>query len=49
MEALRRSVAGAFKTFEVFRSDPNLDPLRDRADFQTLLMDLAFPADPFAH
>ncbi len=44
----RRSVAGGFKSFEVFRSDPNLDPLRDRNDFQAMLLDLAFPADPFA-
>ncbi len=48
MLALARSVAGAFKTFETFRSDPNLGPLRDRKDFQDLLMDLAFPTDPFA-
>jgi hypothetical protein len=28
--------------------DPDRDPLRDRADFQLLLMDLVMPADPFA-
>jgi hypothetical protein len=27
--------------------DADLDPLRPRPDFQLLLMDLAFPADPF--
>ncbi|HKI16579.1 MAG TPA: tetratricopeptide repeat protein, partial [Isosphaeraceae bacterium] len=48
MIALARSVAGPFKTFETFRSDPNLGPLRDRKDFKAMLMDLAFPADPFA-
>jgi serine/threonine protein kinase len=48
MIALQRTVAGGLKTFEIFRSDPNLGPLRDREDFQALLMDLAFPADPFA-
>ncbi len=48
MIALARSVAGAFKSFETFRSDPNLGPLRDRKDFQVLLMDLAFPSDSFA-
>ena len=48
MVELRQAVAGGFKTFEVFRTDPNLDPLREREDFQALLMDLAFPADPFA-
>jgi len=48
MIALERSVAGGFKTFEIFWSDPNLGPLRDREDFQALLMDLAFPTEPFA-
>jgi hypothetical protein len=28
--------------------DPDLRPLKPRADFQNLLRDLAFPADPFA-
>jgi tetratricopeptide (TPR) repeat protein len=48
MIALRQSVASGFKTLEIYRSTPELDPLRDREDFQALLMDLAFPADPFA-
>ena len=30
------------------RRDTDLDPLRSRADFQMLLMDLAFPEEPFA-
>jgi hypothetical protein len=30
------------------RTDTDLDPLRSRADFQLLMTDLAFPADPFA-
>jgi hypothetical protein len=29
------------------RRDHDLDPLRPRRDFQELLMDLTFPADPF--
>ncbi len=48
MLALRRSVAGGFKTREIFRTSPELEPLHDREDFQTLLMDLALPVDPFA-
>jgi hypothetical protein len=32
----------------LLRDDPDLGPLRDRAEFQLLLMDLAFPAEPFA-
>jgi hypothetical protein len=27
--------------------DTDLDPIRSRSDFQLLLMDMAFPADPF--
>jgi eukaryotic-like serine/threonine-protein kinase len=48
MVELRRAVTGGIKPLEDYRSDPNLDPLRDREDFRTLLMDLAFPADPLA-
>jgi serine/threonine-protein kinase len=32
----------------LIRSDPDLDPLRSRRDFQNIVRDLAFPADPFA-
>jgi hypothetical protein len=28
--------------------DHGLDPLRTRADFRALMLDLVFPADPFA-
>jgi hypothetical protein len=31
------------------RLESALDPLRSRDDFQLLMMDLAFPAEPFAH
>jgi len=48
MIKLRSSVAGGFKTLEIDRSDPDLDPLGQREDFQVLLMDLAFPTEPFA-
>ena len=48
MQALRRSVAGGFKTREIYRTSPELEPLHDRDDFRTLLMDLALPLDPFA-
>jgi hypothetical protein len=30
------------------RRDPDLDPLRARPEFQTLLLDLTFPDDCFA-
>ena len=31
-----------------YRYEPALAPLRGREDFKLLMMDLAFPADPFA-
>jgi hypothetical protein len=30
------------------KRDPDLDPLRARPDFQTLLMDLKFPSKPLS-
>jgi tetratricopeptide (TPR) repeat protein len=47
MEALRQSVKAGFKDAAHASKDPDLDPLRSRQDFGTLLMDMAFPADPF--
>ena len=32
----------------ILRTDPDLDPLRSRPDFQALMLDLAFPAESFA-
>jgi serine/threonine-protein kinase len=32
----------------LIRSDPDVDPLRSRADFQIIVQDLTFPSDPFA-
>jgi tetratricopeptide (TPR) repeat protein len=46
MAALRRAAAAGLSV-EVVRADASLNPLRDRADFQMLLMDLAFPPNPF--
>jgi serine/threonine-protein kinase len=47
MSALRRAVAAGFKNVGHIARDTDLDPLRSRRDFQALLMDLSFPADPF--
>jgi hypothetical protein len=47
MEMLRRAIAAGYWDVAWMRRDPDLDPLRSRADFQVLLLDLAFPADPF--
>jgi tetratricopeptide (TPR) repeat protein len=48
MTILRRAVAGGYRDFDLLRVEPGLDPLRSRDDFRRLLMDLTFPAEPFA-
>jgi tetratricopeptide (TPR) repeat protein len=48
MEALWQAVALGFRDVSKIVNDTNLSPLRRPADFQALVADLAFPADPFA-
>jgi tetratricopeptide (TPR) repeat protein len=48
MDLLKRLVAEGFRTANM-STEPDFDPLRPRPDFQLLLLDLAFPADSFAH
>jgi serine/threonine-protein kinase len=48
MALLHRAVAEGYRHAALFRTDDALDPLRGREDFRRLLMDLAFPAEPFA-
>jgi tetratricopeptide (TPR) repeat protein len=45
--ALRRAVTEGHGDLDQIRRDPVMDPLRPRADFQELILDLSFPADPF--
>jgi serine/threonine-protein kinase len=47
MTTLRRAVAAGWRGGSDLRSDPSFVPLRSRADFQELEMDLSFPDDPF--
>jgi serine/threonine-protein kinase len=47
MTLLRKAVAGNFRS-AAFRTLDVLDPLRGRDDFRLLMMDIAFPAEPFA-
>jgi hypothetical protein len=47
MVALQRAVDAGFSNPAAIRNDPYLKTLRSRSDFQTLLMDLAFPSEPF--
>jgi hypothetical protein len=48
MATLRRAVAVGYSNVTGLRADPDLDPLRSRLDFRLLLLDAAFPDDPFA-
>jgi eukaryotic-like serine/threonine-protein kinase len=48
MDALRRAVANGYRDLPRFERDPDLDTLRQRPDFRLLMLELAFPADPFA-
>ena len=45
---LRRAAAMGWRDLARCRYEPALAPLRGREDFRLLLLDLAFPADPFA-
>ncbi len=47
MDLLRRAVALGYRNHDAYRTEDALDPLRDRPDFQLLMMDLAMPAEPF--
>jgi hypothetical protein len=49
MRSLRRAVRAGFHDAQKVRADPLFEPLREREDFQLLMMDLAFPASPFTH
>jgi hypothetical protein len=49
MAFLHRAVAARQDDVSHMKHDPELDPLRSRVDFQGLLLDMNFPADPFAH
>jgi serine/threonine-protein kinase len=48
METLRRAIAAGYMHLPNIRTDTDLNVLRPRDDFKLLMMDLAFPADPFA-
>jgi serine/threonine-protein kinase len=48
MADLRRAVTDGYRTVDFLHTNADLDPLRSRLDFQVLMMDLAFPADPFS-
>jgi hypothetical protein len=49
MDLLRRAIEGGYREVDYIRSDKALDSLRSQPGFLLLLMDLAFPDEPFAH
>ena len=48
MAVLRQAVTMGYRNPDAYRTESALDPLRNRPDFQALMMDLAFPTEPFA-
>jgi tetratricopeptide (TPR) repeat protein/tRNA A-37 threonylcarbamoyl transferase component Bud32 len=48
MTWIRKAADGGYAPLAQLRSADALDSLRSRRDFQLLMMDLAFPQDPFA-
>ena len=48
VETMRRSVTRGFRDLNRLRRDTNIDPLRSRADFRLLTLDMAFPTRPFS-
>ena len=44
---LQKEVDSGYRDVAHMQVDSDLDPLRDRADFQLLIRDLMFPAEPF--
>ena len=48
MTLLHKAVELGYFNPAAYRTEDALDPLRDRADFRLLILDLALPAEPFA-
>jgi tetratricopeptide (TPR) repeat protein len=48
IESLRRAVGVGYRNANEVRIESALDPLRSRDDFRLIMMDLAFPVEPFA-
>ena len=47
MQKLRKAVAAGFRDEASLRTDPDLDSLRHEPDFPMIVMDAAFPEQPF--
>jgi eukaryotic-like serine/threonine-protein kinase len=47
MDVLSLVVRLGYRNADAYRNETGLDPLRNRPDFQVLMMDLVFPAEAF--
>ncbi len=47
IDTLRQAIVHGLKDVQRLRTDPGFDSLRARDDFQIIVLDLAFPANPF--
>ena len=45
---LRKAVGVGYRNPDAYRTEDALDPLRGRPDFRLLMLDVVFPAEPFA-
>ena len=48
MAILRQAVTMGYRSPDAFRTESGLDPIRNRAKFRALMLDLVFPTPPFA-
>ncbi len=48
MTQLHDAVGQGYRSPDAYRNENALDPLRGRADFRLLIMDLVMPSEPFA-
>ncbi len=48
MELLRKAIAKGMRDAAWLRTERGLDPIRGRDDFRLIMMDIEFPAQPFA-
>jgi serine/threonine-protein kinase len=49
VQTLRQAISAGYHEVNWVRTEPDLDALRTRGDFQALVADMVFPADAFAH
>ena len=48
MAILRTTFAGGYRDLDLLEAEHGLDTLRSRADFRSMMMDTAFPAEPLS-